>query len=195
MLPNSLLLLLCLLPISTSQTFLQLLPEKTSDNRRVGDEPALAYCESWRLSVETGNAGHWKKIPSRCHEAIETYINGPQYVLDSKVTAHYANSYAKSIKIAGDKKDAWIFDVDETLISNLQHYTAKGYAYCPNSVLLYYAYCGPLTLLTKSETCSDQRWTTRPHSINGSTWGKHRHCHGACGSTGSCWGWGFSWCC
>ena len=132
MLPSSLFLLLCLLfPFSNSQTFLQILPENESSYHPIlGDDPVLAYCESWRLSVETNNAGHWKKIPSRCHDAIETYINGPQYVLDSKVAARCANSYAKSIKVATDKKDAWIFDVDETLIFNLQHYTVSGYGYC-----------------------------------------------------------------
>ena len=132
MLPSSLFLLLCVLfPFSNSQTFLQILPENTSSGHPiVGDAPVLAYCESWRLSVETNNAGNWKKIPSRCHDAIESYINGPQYVLDSKVAARHANSYAKSIKVAADKKDAWVFDVDETLISNVQLYIVSGYGYC-----------------------------------------------------------------
>lgn len=130
MLQSSLLLLLYFLPISTSQTLIQLLPENlTSDELVVGDDPVGPYCDSWRLSVETNNAGHWKKIPSRCHDAIGTYIKGPQYLIDSKVAARHANHYAKSVKVAADKKDAWIFDVDETLISNVQHYTVNGYGY------------------------------------------------------------------
>ena len=132
MLPTSLFILLFLLfPFSDSQTFLQIPPENTSSDHPIfEDDPVLAYCESWRLSVETNNAGHWKKVPSRCHDAIETYINGPQYVLDSKVAARHANSYAKSIKVTADKKDAWIFDVYGTLISNVQHYTVSRYGYC-----------------------------------------------------------------
>lgn len=124
--PSSLVLLLCLLPVSSShsQTFLQLLPETSAT---VGDDSVQSYCNSWRLAVETDNAGHWKNIPSRCHDTIEAYVKGPRYILDSKVAARHANTYAKSIKVAGDRKDVWIFDVDETLISNLQHYTANGY--------------------------------------------------------------------
>lgn len=131
-------LFLSLLPFCNSQTFLKILPENSSasDETIVGEDPVQAYCESWRLSVETNNAGPWKKITSRCRDALDTYIKGPQYLLDSKVAARHAYSYAKSIKLAGDKKDAWIFDVDETLISNVQHYTAYGYGYCSTALIL-----------------------------------------------------------
>ena len=123
MLSNSLLFLLCLLLFTTPQTFLQVLPEN-SDSNDIGDDPV--YCESWRLSVETNNAGCWKEIPSQCENAMDAYINGPQYELDSKVVACHADSFAKSINISDDRKDAWIFDVDETLISK---YVANGYGY------------------------------------------------------------------
>ncbi|PKA65315.1 Acid phosphatase 1 [Apostasia shenzhenica] len=90
-------------------------------------EPREAYCESWRLSVETNNAGNWRKIPSRCAELVEAYVRGSQYALDSKVVARHAHAYAKTVKLSGDGKDAWIFDVDETLVSNLQHYADHGF--------------------------------------------------------------------
>ncbi|KAK8938547.1 Acid phosphatase 1 [Platanthera zijinensis] len=114
-----------------SETLLRILPatEKLSSDEVtdvVGDEPREAYCESWRLSVETNNAGNWKKISTRCTDLVEAYVRGPQYALDSKVVARHAQAYAKNLILAGDGKDVWIFDVDETLISNVHHYFLHG---------------------------------------------------------------------
>jgi len=38
-----------------------------------------------------------------------------------------AEEYAKSLKLSDDGKDAWIFDIDETLLSNLPYYAAHGF--------------------------------------------------------------------
>ncbi|XP_020575264.1 acid phosphatase 1-like [Phalaenopsis equestris] len=113
-----------------ADTLLRLLPpaaETLNSNVLVnvaGDDPNEAYCESWRLSVETNNAGNWKKISSRCASSVEAYVRGPQYALDSKVVSRLAQNYAKNIRLAGDGMDSWIFDVDETLLSNIHHYFA-----------------------------------------------------------------------
>ncbi|KAK8970111.1 Acid phosphatase 1 [Platanthera guangdongensis] len=117
-----------------AETLLRILPatEKLSSDEVtdvVGDEPREAYCESWRLSVETNNAGNWKKISTRCTDLVEAYVTGPQYALDSKVVARHAQAYAKNLILAGDGKDVWIFDVDETLISNVHHYFLHGRRY------------------------------------------------------------------
>ncbi|KAG0492991.1 hypothetical protein HPP92_006389 [Vanilla planifolia] len=95
----------------------------------VGDDPREAYCESWRLSVEANNAGSWKKVPPRCADLVEAYVSGPQYELDSKVVARYAQAYAKTVELTGDGMDAWIFDVDDTLLSNVQYYTRHTHGY------------------------------------------------------------------
>ncbi|KAI0491598.1 hypothetical protein KFK09_025858 [Dendrobium nobile] len=108
-------------------TLLRLLPQDEGlSSGDLGDDPNEAYCESWRLSVETNNAGNWKKISARCSSLVEAYVRGAQYALDSKVVARFAQAYAKNIQIAGDGMDAWIFDVDETLISNIHHYFVHG---------------------------------------------------------------------
>ncbi|KAL0710674.1 hypothetical protein Bca4012_017652 [Brassica carinata] len=86
-----------------------------------------SYCESWRLAVETNNAGTWKVVPSKCVSSLETYYNGGQFDKDYNVVARYALAFAKTVKIGGDGKDAWVFDVDETLLSNLEYYKANGY--------------------------------------------------------------------
>ncbi|KAL0921497.1 hypothetical protein M5K25_008574 [Dendrobium thyrsiflorum] len=108
-------------------TLLRLLPqEEELSSGDLGDDPNEAYCESWRLSMEMNNAGNWKKISARCSSLVEAYVRGPQYALDSKVVARFAQAYAKNIQIADDGMDAWIFDVDETLISNIHHYFLHG---------------------------------------------------------------------
>lgn len=54
-------------------------------------------------------------------------MNGDRYRSDSEVIADYALEYAKTVDVAGDGKDAWIFDIDETLLSNLPYYANHGY--------------------------------------------------------------------
>ncbi|PIM98198.1 Acid phosphatase [Handroanthus impetiginosus] len=47
---------------------------------------------------------------------------GKQYRHDCEVVADAAIEYAKSLKLAGDGKDIWVFDIDETTLSNLPYY-------------------------------------------------------------------------
>lgn len=58
---------------------------------------------------------------------MQEYMNGDRYRSDSEVIADYALEYAKTVNVAGDGKDAWIFDIDETLLSNLPYYANHGY--------------------------------------------------------------------
>ncbi|XP_057545078.1 acid phosphatase 1-like [Amaranthus tricolor] len=87
----------------------------------------LVYCGSWRLSVETNNAGNWTTIPERCYEYVKEYMNGDRYLSDISVVAENALKYAKMVHIVGDGKDAWIFDVDDTLLSFLRGYQTYGF--------------------------------------------------------------------
>ncbi|CAI9286019.1 unnamed protein product [Lactuca saligna] len=84
-------------------------------------------CESWKFSVETNDAGVWYTVPEKCVSFVNNYLNGERYRYDSEVIADYAIEYAKTVNIAGDGKDAWIFDVDETLLSNLPWYATHGF--------------------------------------------------------------------
>lgn len=90
---------------------------------------ADTYCESWRLAAETNNAGTWDVIPSVCVDSFAEYLNGDQYGSDYDVVADYALAFAKTVPISGDGKDVWIFDIDETLLTNIDYYRAHGYGY------------------------------------------------------------------
>ncbi|XP_052184026.1 acid phosphatase 1-like [Diospyros lotus] len=85
------------------------------------------YCDSWRLAIETNNAGIWSRIPARCEEYVKDYVSGDRYQSDSKVITEYALDFAKTVEVAGEGGDAWVFDVDETLLSNVPYYAAHGF--------------------------------------------------------------------
>lgn len=85
------------------------------------------YCDSWRYSVETNNAGSFRTIPLRCLNYVKGYMTDERYVSDSEVVASDALAFATTVDLAGDGKDAWVFDIDETLLSNLPYYSAYGY--------------------------------------------------------------------
>ena len=54
---------------------------------------------------------------------------GLQYRMDSEVVANEAILYAQSLKLAGDSKDIWVFNIDETSLSNLPYYARHGFGY------------------------------------------------------------------
>ncbi|KAL0319319.1 UNVERIFIED_CONTAM: Acid phosphatase 1 [Sesamum angustifolium] len=78
-------------------------------------------CLSWRLAVETNNLQHWS-LPESCENYVGNYMLGEQYRHDCDVVADAAIEYAKSLKLGGDGKDVWVFDIDETSLSNLPYY-------------------------------------------------------------------------
>ncbi|CAK7356777.1 unnamed protein product [Dovyalis caffra] len=79
-------------------------------------------CLSWRLAVETNNLVGWATVPEECENYVGHYMLGDQYRGDSAVITDAAFAHAKSFKLAGDGKDIWVFDVDETTLSNLPYY-------------------------------------------------------------------------
>lgn len=87
------------------------------------------HCLSWRLSVETNNLRDWKLVPKECAEYVGLYIKGGQYSRDCDAVADIAIQFARSVKVAGDGKDIWILDIDETALSNLPFYARPGVGY------------------------------------------------------------------
>ncbi|XP_017240268.1 acid phosphatase 1 isoform X2 [Daucus carota subsp. sativus] len=83
------------------------------------------YCDSWRFSVETNDAGSWSFTPEKCIDYVKDYMTGDRYISDSEVVADDSLEYAKTVELTG--KDAWVFDIDETLLSNLPYYADKGF--------------------------------------------------------------------
>lgn len=79
-------------------------------------------CTSWRLAVETNNLRDWKTVPEECEGYVGHYMMGAQYRKDCSIVADAAYAYVSSLELNKDGKDAWIFDIDETSLSNLPYY-------------------------------------------------------------------------
>lgn len=100
-------------------------PQSGSKGERI---PGVS-CLSWRLAVETHNIIGWTTVPKECEGYVGHYMLGQQYREDSKVVANEAIAYAQSLNITGGGKDVWVFDVDETTLSNLPYYAEHGFGY------------------------------------------------------------------
>lgn len=85
-----------------------------------------SYCEAWRFGVETNTIRLWTQVPSDCVEYVQNYMVGSQYSRDLQMVADESIDYASALMASGsgDGMDAWVFDIDETLLSNLPYYVA-----------------------------------------------------------------------
>ncbi|XP_057776782.1 acid phosphatase 1-like [Salvia miltiorrhiza] len=90
-------------------------------------EEAEAHCTSWRVAVEANNLSPWKTVAEECGDYVKEYMRGRGYRIDLQRVADEAVLYARSVNLSGDGKLAWVFDVDETLLSNLPYYAQHGY--------------------------------------------------------------------
>ncbi|EXB34861.1 Stem 28 kDa glycoprotein [Morus notabilis] len=88
-------------------------------------------CLSWRFGVETNNIIDWSTIPEKCELYVGNYMLGEQYRKDSEVVIKEAYLYATSLNLSKDGKDVWIFDIDETSLSNLPYYARHGFGVEP----------------------------------------------------------------
>lgn len=121
-----LLVILAFVSKSVSQSIIQLYP-KSHHSNTAADLVAVddLYCDSWKFSVETNDAGKWSTIPKRCVDYVQEYMTGDRYRSDSEIVADNSLEYLKTVKLTG--KDAWVFDIDETLLSNVPYYTVHGF--------------------------------------------------------------------
>ncbi|XP_027334785.1 stem 28 kDa glycoprotein-like [Abrus precatorius] len=92
-------------------------------------------CLSWRLGVEAHNMIDWKTVPEECKDYIGNYIIGDQYRSDSKTVCREAYLYAKKLNLTA--KDIFVFDVDETTLSNLPYYANHGFGVEPYNPTLF----------------------------------------------------------
>ncbi|KAG6669243.1 hypothetical protein I3843_01G221900 [Carya illinoinensis] len=97
-------------------------------------------CLSWRVAVEAHNIIGWSTVPKECEGYVGHYMLGHQYRKDSKVVANEALLYAQSLNLTGDGKDVWIFDIDETTLSNLPYYAEHGFGAEPYNSTLFNAW-------------------------------------------------------
>ena len=86
-------------------------------------------CDSWRLAVEAYNKRDWKTVPADCEGYVGHYMLGGHYRRDSRVVIDEAVAYAEGLQLAGNGREVWVFDIDETSLSNLPYYATHGFGY------------------------------------------------------------------
>jgi hypothetical protein len=86
-------------------------------------------CDSWRLAVEANNKRDWKTVPADCKDYVGHYMLGEHYRRDSRVVVDEAIAYAEGLELAGNGREVWVFDIDETSLSNLPYYAEHGFGY------------------------------------------------------------------
>ncbi|KAK1435391.1 hypothetical protein QVD17_01153 [Tagetes erecta] len=86
------------------------------------------YCESWRMNVELNNIRDFTVVPAECTSYIGKYMSGTQFKVDSEATIDECTLYLNTlVDLKNDGKDAWIFDIDDTLLSTVAYYKKHDY--------------------------------------------------------------------
>lgn len=87
------------------------------------------FCKGWMFNVEVNNIRGFENVPEECSDEVGNYMTRSlQYSSDIHRTAEECVFYlANSLDLSPDGKDAWIFDIDETLVSTLPYYKIHGY--------------------------------------------------------------------
>nr|XP_043628485.1 acid phosphatase 1-like [Erigeron canadensis] len=102
----------------------------TQRSTKSGEMSLKNYCESWRMNVELNNIRDFSVVPSECTSYIGKYMTGTQFKVDSEATIDECTLYLNTLSchlIKTDGKDAWIFDIDDTLLSTVPYYKKHGY--------------------------------------------------------------------
>lgn len=91
-------------------------------------------CLSWRVMVEANNARGWRTVPAPCVGYVRSYMTKGQYGRDLDSVMEQVSAYVDQIAADDDGLDAWVFDIDDTCLSNLLYYEAKRFgAYDPSA--------------------------------------------------------------
>ncbi|XP_039133030.1 acid phosphatase 1-like [Dioscorea cayenensis subsp. rotundata] len=90
-------------------------------------EDLIMWCQSWRFAGEANKLAPWKSVPEDCAAYVKDYVTGKGYRFDLEIVATVTLAYARSFELADDGMDAWVFDIDETLLSNLPYYSDHGF--------------------------------------------------------------------
>ncbi|XP_058101478.1 acid phosphatase 1 [Magnolia sinica] len=86
------------------------------------------YCESWRINVELNNIRDFDVVPDECVNYIGKYMTSTQYKADSERAVEECSIYlSNTFQLTGDGKDAWIFDIDDTLLSTRPYFKNHNY--------------------------------------------------------------------
>ncbi|AQK93947.1 stem 28 kDa glycoprotein precursor [Zea mays] len=106
---------------------------------------AVPSCASWRLGVETNNIRDWYSIPAECRGYVRDYMYGDLFRQDCAVVAREAAAYAEGLELGGDGKEVWVFDVDDTTLSNLPYYADTGFGAEPYNATYFDEYVANAT--------------------------------------------------
>ncbi|CAN1144908.1 Acid phosphatase 1 [Linum perenne] len=118
-------LLLCLsgLFLCTAAADWNILHHRKQASRK---EPGISlnnYCESWRMSVELHNIRGFQVVPEECVSYIGNYVTSIQYQIDMQLAIEECVMYiSTSCNLRKDGKDAWLFDIDDTLLSTVPYF-------------------------------------------------------------------------
>ncbi|KAI0524307.1 hypothetical protein KFK09_003673 [Dendrobium nobile] len=88
-------------------------------------------CSSWQLAVETNNLRDWDLVPVTCESYFGHYLLGHRYRDDSSMVTKEAAKYARGLQLSNNGKNVWIFDIDETSLSNLPFFSKHGFGVEP----------------------------------------------------------------
>ncbi|KAM7527336.1 hypothetical protein LguiB_030746 [Lonicera macranthoides] len=90
------------------------------------------YCESWRINVELNNIMGFDSVPQECIQSgaegsgvqyIGKYMTSTQYKSDLQRALEECALFTSSCcNFKCDGKDAWIFDIDDTLLSTVPYF-------------------------------------------------------------------------
>ncbi|XP_042022728.1 acid phosphatase 1-like [Salvia splendens] len=95
-------------------------------------------CQSFRVGVEANNLRDWITVPSYCKNYIKTYLTKNQWGLDIEAVTNEAYEYAVHFQKDAFLKDIWVFDVEETLLSNLNYLASSDVQYGTQPLGLHY---------------------------------------------------------
>lgn len=88
-------------------------------------ERPVYNCESWLLSVEANNARNWNVVPENCIDTVKDYMEGnggeAEYELTCKVVVEESVEYINQL-LPLAPNDTWLFDLTNTLVSDLEYY-------------------------------------------------------------------------
>ncbi|KAH0637330.1 hypothetical protein KY289_037245 [Solanum tuberosum] len=80
------------------------------------------------MNVELHNIRDYVVVPQECVAYIGKYMTSTQYKVDSERTINECILYlSTNCILENDGKDAWIFDIDDTLLSSVPYYKKNGF--------------------------------------------------------------------
>lgn len=80
------------------------------------------------MNVELRNIRDFEVVPEECVSYIGKYLTSSQYKVDSERTVDEINVYlSTNCRLQKDGTDAWIFDIDDTLLSTVPYYKKNGF--------------------------------------------------------------------